>query len=328
MKKNQIGNLVTETKNPRTEKLDIMTSAEAVNAIMVEEKRAIQACLAAQEQLAKAVDLYVKTLQGKNRIVVTGSGCSGDYAQTDVLELEATFSQPSDGDPKTDSIFALHTQKGYYFNPDRDDLVDEWCQQIKTRDTSEDSLEQPLKDLDYINFKKNDLLIAITASGRSPSIVALAKEAKKRGGKVISLVMNHNTEIAKYSNITVEAVVGQPPLAGSGRTLAGTASKILITTLSTAAHAQLGGVYKNLMVNLNVKKWLDNSKFINRAIRIVEDITKLNFEDAEVFLKKADWNIKAACVMALKKVNLSEANTLLEKSCGKLRAVLDEKNSV
>lgn len=318
----EIGKLITEARNPRTMNLDQMTSKDAARVIMEEERRAVEACVAASDQLADAIDLYVETLKGPGRILQVGSGCSGDYVQTDVLELEATFGQRALG-YKDDKVMALHVQKGwYFFPPEGEKLIDDWAKEFKQRDTSEDSLTQPIQDLVDFNFGKDDLLIVISASGRSPYVVAMAKEAKKRGGRVISLVMNKDTEIKQYSDVIVEAVVGQPPLTGSGRTLAGTASKILMTTLSTAGHAQIGAVYSNLMVNLNVKKWLDNSKFIDRATRIIQDVTEVSYEDARAKLEASDWHIKTACVMIKKNLGREEAIKLLDQAQGVLRKVI------
>ena len=320
--KKAIGALGTEARNPRTMNLDTMSSKDQARIMMEEERRAVEACVNASDQLADAIDLYVETLKGPGRIIQVGSGCSGDYVQTDALELEATFGQRAQG-YKDDKVRALHVQKGwYFFPPESEKFIEDWAREFKERDISEDSLTQPVKDLEEVKFGKDDLLIVISASGRSPYVVEMAKEAKKRGGRVISLVMNYNTEIKQYSDVIVEAVVGQPPLTGSGRTLAGTASKILMTTLSTAAHAQAGAVYSNLMVNLNVKKWLDNSKFIDRAVRIIQDITGLEYDAARIKLEEADWNIKVACVMQLKKMNKIEAEKTLEASQGILRKII------
>ena len=323
MSKENIGSLKTEGRNPKTLNLDTLTTLEMVEIILKEEESVLPACLKASKQLSDAVDLYASVLKGKGRIIEAGSGCSGDYAHTDVLELAATFSQEAYGDIKKDKVMGLHIQKGWYVDTTRrSDLIDFWVNDIKSRDTSEDSLTQPAIDLENFNFGKDDLLVVVTASGRSPIILELAKEAKKRGGKVISLVMNYDTQIKEYSDVVVEAVVGKPPLTGSGRMLSGTASKVLITTLSTASHVKAGSVYSNLMVNLNVKNWVDNSKFVDRAARIIQTITEKSFEESHKLLKNSNWNIKAACVMAIKKVSFSDAKELLSKNGNNLRNII------
>ena len=323
MKKENIGSLKTEGRNPKTLNLDKLSSLEMVEIILKEESSVLPACLKASKQLSDAVDLYSNVLKGKGRIIEAGSGCSGDYAHTDVLELAATFSQEAYGDIKNDKVMGLHVQKGWYVDTTRrPELIEFWVNDIKSRDTSEDSLTQPAIDLDNFNFGKDDLIVLVTASGRSPIILELAKEAKKRGGKVISIVMNYDTQIKEYSDVVIEAVVGIPPLTGSGRMLSGSASKMLITTLSTAGHVKAGGAYSNLMVNLNVKNWQNNSKFVDRATRIIETITNKSFEESNKLLKGSDWNIKVACIMAVKGISCSEAVSLLEKNGNNLRNVI------
>ena len=177
---------------------------------------------------------------------------------------------------------------------------------------AEDDEEAGLEDFLGEDPSEQDALVAISASGRTPYVMAPLKKAKEMGLVTIGLTCNGDSEISEVAQVTIAPVVGPEAVTGSTRMKAGTAQKIVLNTLSTTVMIKIGKVYKNLMVDMLPT----NEKLQQRAIHIVAEATGITQEQAQEVLEAADFNIKAAIVMVQADCDLETAHSLLAQAEG------------
>ena len=182
-------------------------------------------------------------------------------------------------------------------------------------EADEDSRATGRSDLARLKPGKRDVVVGLTASGRTPYTVAAVKYANTRGATTLGVTCNRKTPLERAADIAIVVEVGPEVITGSTRMKAATAQKMVINMLSTGAMAQLGYVYGNLMVNVRLK----NSKLMERGIRIVRQATRLNRKQSIKALKKAGGSIAVAIVMAKRNVGRVEAEGLLARARGRVR---------
>jgi N-acetylmuramic acid 6-phosphate etherase len=186
-------------------------------------------------------------------------------------------------------------------------------------ETSEDSAELGASDMAARKTSKKDVVIGISASGRTPYTIAALRFARKKGAATIAVVCTTGSELAKVSELAIEAEVGPEVLAGSTRLKAGTAEKMICNMLTTGAMARLGYVYGNLMGNLQLK----NQKLIERGISIVQRVAKVDRPVALKALDAADSKVSLALVMLCAKAPKAEAVRRLKLSQGNIRQAIE-----
>jgi N-acetylmuramic acid 6-phosphate etherase len=183
---------------------------------------------------------------------------------------------------------------------------------------AEDDEQMVVNDLKYIKLNKNDVLVGISASGRTPYVVSGLKYANKLGCKTISIATSNNSVIGKIAQIKIEAVTGPETIVGSTRMKSGTAQKIILNMLSTGAMVKIGKVYGNLMVDVQPT----NLKLIARAHNLVKKITKANDDEVAKVMITTYNKVKPAIVMIKKHLTYSQAQKLLTKHHGLLKKCL------
>lgn len=183
---------------------------------------------------------------------------------------------------------------------------------------AEDNEEQGKDDLKAIQLSKKDIVIGISASGRTPYVKAALAFANEVGAVSVSLSCNTNSEMSKLSQYALEVPVGPEVLTGSTRLKSGTAQKLILNMISTMTMIGVGKVYDNLMVDLKPT----NQKLIQRSIRIIKDICDLNDEEAKLLYEKADQNIKTAVVMYLCDTTKDDAQNKLLKHNGVIKQAI------
>lgn len=179
---------------------------------------------------------------------------------------------------------------------------------------AEDSLTQAPLDLQTHNVTKKDVVIGIAASGRTPYVISALQYAKKLGCVTASISCNPESEISKYSDYPIEAVVGPEILTGSTRMKSGTAQKLILNMISTTAMIRLGKTYSNLMVDLQPT----NHKLIDRAIRIISEATNVSKDAAKTYYEKSDQQPKVAILMALCNIDKNTAEQQLSETKGRI----------
>ena len=292
--------LSTESQNPRSRGLDSMNTIEILKLMNEEDESVIKAIRESLNDIAKAVEVVVETLKNKGRIFYVGAGTSGRMAVADAAEIPPTFSVPL-------GVFIAIIAGG-----------DEALK--KPVEAAEDDKEAAIQELKNYDFSNRDIVVGISASGRTPYVLSAMEYAKSIGAKTICLVNNHNTPMSKVADVKIELNTGPEVLTGSTRLKAGTSQKIVLNMISTTAMVRLGKVYDNLMVDL----MLLNSKLVERAIGIISKATGASKEVAKEYLQKADMKPKLAIIMIKCQTSKAVAQKLLEKYDGHVgRAIKD-----
>jgi len=291
-------NLTTEIRNNRTSNLDQLSVDEFLN-IMNEEDQKV--ALAVREQIpmiSNVVQLVVEAFQNGGRLIYTGAGTSGRIGLLDAVECPPTFgTNPSE-------VIGLIAGGERAF--------------IKAVEGAEDSEELGKEDLFRISLTKNDIVIGIAASGRTPYVIGALKYANEIGAKTVAIACNKGSKIGEVALQKIEVDNGPEVLTGSTRLKAGTSQKLICNMISTASMIGIGKVYKNLMVDLQ----LTNSKLIDRAKRIIVEATGCDYETASNYLQKANNQTKVAIVMILTGMNYDEAMISLNKASGFISKVV------
>ncbi len=294
-----IGPLMTEARNPRSMFLDSLSTFEILWAMNREDRSVTLAVRRALPQIANAVDAIVDRLRKGGRLIYVGTGTSGRIGVLDAVECPPTFNTPPS---RVQGVIA----GGY-----------EAC--YRAVEASEDEVESGIRDLRRRKVTRQDVVVGIAASGRTPYTCGALRHARSVGAKTIAIVNNPDSEMKKIAHITIEALTGPEVIAGSTRLKAGTAQKMICNMLSTAAMVRLGAVYSNLMIQVHLK----NQKLVARGIKILQEITGVDHSTATRALEKAEQDLKAAAIMLKRRVNLSSAKRILGKSKGNLRKALE-----
>lgn len=289
----------TESRNTNSVKLDTMTSFEIVS-LMNEEDKSIASCVEKSlTDIAKLVEEVARAFENNGRLIYIGAGTSGRLGVLDASECPPTFSVDYE---KVIGLIAGGNSAMF-----------------KAVENSEDSELDVIGDLREIGLNQKDILVGITASGRTPYVASGLKYAKSLGVKTGSISCNSNAKVSEFTDYPIEVEVGPEVLTGSTRLKAGTATKMVLNMITTASMVLTGKVYKNYMVDLKAS----NNKLKLRARNIVIDVTGVTREEADKALRSCDWDVKLSIYSILTGKNFDQARLDLEKSDGFLRKALE-----
>lgn len=261
-----------------------------------EDIKAVQCIEPEIDKITKVIEYTSQALKNKNRIIYIGAGTSGRLGVLDAVECPPTFGVDYD------TVVGLIAGGDGAF--------------VKAKEGSEDSFLEAENDLKKINFIKDDILIGIAASGRTPYVIGAIEYAKSLGAHAFAVVATKNSEIKNHADITIEVVPGPEVLTGSTRLKAGTATKLVLNMISTISMKEMGKVYQNYMVDLK----LSNKKLYQRGINILRDITSCDEEMAIKVLEASNCHVKAGIVMILLGVDYETAINKLDNNNG----IIDE----
>ncbi|MCI0597248.1 MAG: N-acetylmuramic acid 6-phosphate etherase [candidate division Zixibacteria bacterium] len=291
---NQLKKLVTEKKNPRSRRIDRLPTLEVLKIINAEDRKVPTAVAQKLPQIARAVERYHQTYQKGGRIFYAGAGTSGRLGVLDASELPPTFG-------------ADHRRiKGL--------IAGGYRTLVRSREGVEDDSQAAVRDLKKERVGRKDLVIGISASRRTPYVAAALAFAKKKRARTIFISANPRPVVPIQADVNISVVVGPEVVAGSTRMKAGTAQKLVLNMISTAAMVKLGKTYGNVMVDLGGT----SEKLVERAKKTLIDLTGISYSKAEQSLKAADGHLKTALVMTIKGVSAKEAKYLLNRAEGKL----------
>lgn len=293
--KSDLRGLPTEQILPAAADLDRMSSLEIVRLMNAEDATVAAAVARALPQIARAIDAVVAGLRHGGRLIYVGAGTSGRIGALDASEIPPTFNT----DPRTVQYIMAGGPKA---------LAD-------STEASEDDTAPAIAEMKRRKPGKHDVVLGIASSGRTPFTIAAIEYAASRGARTIALTCNRNSPLERAADFAIVTEVGPEVLAGSSRMKAGTAHKMVLNMISTAAMTRLGYVYGNLMVNV----WTKNEKLVQRAIRIVEQATGADHAAAAHALKASGNRTPVAVVMLAAGVNRSQAAAALKKSKGHVR---------
>ena len=292
----------TEQSNPASASLDALSVEDAVALFAAENATVITAVANQNTAIAQAVRLVANAFNNDGRLIYVGAGTSGRLGVLDASECPPTFcSDPS-------QIVALIAGGDPALRHSIENVEDDPI-----------AGQQAIIDL-YVN--QNDVILGIAAGGTTPYVHGALIEAHDRNAKTIFLICTDPAHVQLPPGIPdlfIPILTGPEILTGSTRLKAGTATKLVLNTITTLAMVQIGKTYGNLMIDIDALK---NAKLLDRATRIITQLTNLSRPDAITLLEKAAGRVKHAIVMHHKKCNLFTADRLLHESAGKLRRVL------
>jgi N-acetylmuramic acid 6-phosphate etherase len=290
--------LHTEQLHPAATDLDCKSALEIARIINHEDATVGGAVGRALPQIARAIDLVAAALRKGGRLIYVGAGTSGRIAALDAAECPPTFNT----DPRSVQFLIAGGVKALG----------------APTEASEDDTKLAREEMAKKKPGKNDVVLGIASSGRTPFTVAAIEYARQRHAKTIALTCNRNSPLERAADFAIVTEVGPEVLAGSSRMKAGTAHKMVLNMISTGAMTRLGYVYGNLMVNV----WTKNEKLTQRAITILERATGADHETASRALKASGKRTPVALVMLAAGVPRAQAAAALKKSAGHVRKAI------
>ncbi len=296
--KENLGQLNTETIDPRYSQIDFLTTSELLK-LMNENDQGVSLSVAkVLPQIEQAILEITKRMSQGGRLIYVGAGTSGRLGVLDASECIPTFSIP-DG-----VVIGL--------------IAGGDAALRKGIEGAEDNRDGAIPELQNLKLAKLDTVVGIAASGRTPYAIGAMDFARSVGALSVALTCNPNSEMSRYADIAIEIDSGPEILAGSTRMKAGTAQKLVLNMISTVTMINLGKTFGNLMVDLQVT----NVKLKDRAIRIIQAATQVDAKRAEAALSAANNQVKGAIVMLLLQVSAPEAQTALESANSRVREAL------
>lgn len=262
--------LKTEIRNPKTTHIDKMDTLSMIKVMNEENMNAVKAVEAALDEIAVVCDKAAQSILSGGRIFYIGAGTSGRLGVLDAAECPPTFGVSKD------SVIGIIAGG-------------ERCM-TNAAEGEEDNEAAGMKDLEKYNITEKDTVIGISAAGGAAYVVGALKSAKKHGAYTASISSNYKTAIEKIADTAIVADTGAEVVTGSTRMKAGTAQKLILNMISTAAMIKTGKVYENMMINLKPS----NIKLKKRVIRIVCEILGCGEDSAEKLLEENEWNIRKA----------------------------------
>ena len=290
--------ILTERTNLTSIDLDTKSTYEIVKLFSEADKEPQKAVEKAIPEIVKAIDEITLRLKSNGRLFYIGTGTSGRIGVLDASELPPTFCT----------------------NPDlvQGIIAGGIPSLTRSSESLEDLPEIAISDLKDRNFSNRDVLIAITASGRTPYVFGALNYSKSINALTISISSVPESDSTIDNDIDIRLITGPEILAGSTRLKAGTATKMALNIISTSVMIKLGKVYGNRMIDLSVS----NDKLMDRAISILFDIGSVDKETAVQLLKKTNGSVKLSLLIALTGMDVVEAKQLLDDSKGNLRTAL------
>lgn len=288
----------TEQQNKNTINLDQMSVREALTVMNQEDKKVAKAIEKVLPEIEKAVHVIIEKFNVGGRLIYIGAGTSGRLGVLDAAECPPTF-----GAPKEQVVGIIAGGEKAF---------------TEAIEGSEDNIEMGKEDLEKIGLTKNDVVVGLAASGRTPYVIGALEYANSIQAPTVAIACTRESEIGKVANIAIEATPGPEVLTGSTRLKAGTTQKMILNMLSTISMVGIGKAYKNLMVDVQPS----NEKLISRAINIVMQATGVEEAVARKKMEESEGNVKAAILMILLDIDKETAEQKLVETKGHIRQSL------
>jgi N-acetylmuramic acid 6-phosphate etherase len=299
-----LGLLTTEAADPRFSTIDQLSVAELATLMNQTDATVPTAVAAALPQIVAAIEAANQRFSRGGRLIYAGSGTAGRLAVVDASECPPTFSTPPE------RVVAM--------------ISGGPAALVSPVEGAEDDEVAGAQDMIQLNIGPLDTMVGVTASGRTPYVLAAARQAKASGALTIGLSCNAAAALSGVVDYPIEVVVGPELITGSTRLKAGTAQKLVLNMISTIIMIQQGKTLGSYMVDLHAS----NHKLRERAIRMVEQLSGVDRQVAQAALIDCDWQVKAAIVVARLGVSPQEAVARLAAAGGRLRPVLSPEEGV
>jgi N-acetylmuramic acid 6-phosphate etherase len=292
--------LPTEAINPATLGIDKASAADIIELMLSDDRKMLAAVQREKPRIATGVEIIVESVRKGGRLIFVGAGTSGRLGIVESAEMPTTFGT------NPDMVHAVMAGGQNAF--------------LHTKEGAEDSYEDGARAITRLKPTKRDVVVGVSASGMTPFVRGGLTRARKAEAKIIFVTCDPRTELQTFVDLTIAPAVGPEVIAGSTRLKAGTATKLVLNMLTTAAMVRIGKTYGNLMVDQHT----GSEKARDRARRIIAMVTGLDDEQSDKLLVKARWNVKAAIVMQKTKGGYTQATARLRKAHDSVREAIGE----
>jgi len=292
--------LPTEQINPSTLAIDKLSAADIVDRMLNEDRKMLAAVQREKDRIAVGVEIVTQALRKAGRVIFVGAGTSGRLGVLESAEMPPTFGT---GPDLVQAIMAGGQSAV-----------------LRAREGVEDNYEEGARSINRLRPSAKDVVIGVSASGMTPFVRGALTRARRAGSKIIFVTCDPSTELQTFVDLTIAPAVGPEVIAGSTRLKAGTATKLVLNMLTTAAMIRIGKTYGNLMVDVQ----MGSEKLRDRARRIIVIVTGLDYEAADKLLRRAHWNVKAAIVMQKSKLSYNQAMARLRRAHDVVREAIGE----
>ncbi|NOT26621.1 MAG: N-acetylmuramic acid 6-phosphate etherase [Acidobacteria bacterium] len=292
--------LPTEAINPSSLDIDKLSPGDIVDLMINEDRKMLAAVQRERERIAVGVEMITASLRKGGRMIFVGAGTSGRLGILESAEMPPTFST----DPSLVQAVIAGGREATF----------------AAKEGVEDNYEEGARAITRLRPTKKDVVIGVSASGMTQFVRGGLTRARKAGARVIFVTCDPGTELQTFVDLTIAPGVGAEVIAGSTRLKAGTATKIVLNMLTTGAMVRIGKTYGNLMVDVQT----GSEKRKDRARRIVNIVTGLEYDEVDSLMKRAHWNVKAAIVMQRTGLPYAKAIARLRKAHDSMREALGE----
>lgn len=290
---------LTEQRNPRSTRIDALSTQEIVDLVNAEDRMVAAAVGEERQQIARAIDLVVECLRRGGRLIYVGAGTSGRLGVLDASEMPPTY--------RTDPEMVQGIMAGGY------EAL------LRAQEGAEDHPEDGARAIEDRQVGPDDFVLGIAASGTTPFVHGALQRARDLGARTGFLLCTYPSEkLLRAHDVVIAPLVGPEVITGSTRMKAGTATKMVLNTISTAAMVKTGKVYGNLMVDLKAT----NAKLVRRALALTVRASGASEADAQAALSACDHHVKTALVMLKRGIGADEARTLLDAVDGSVSRAL------
>jgi N-acetylmuramic acid 6-phosphate etherase len=290
--------LPTEAVNPASREIDRLPLPDIVDVMVRDHRSVLRSVHREKSRIARAAAIVAQQLQDGGRLVLVGAGTSGRLGFLEAAEMPPTFGV------SPDAVVALIAGGPRAI--------------FRAVEGAEDDADAGARAIARLRPTKNDVIVGISASGMTPFVRGVVARAQRAGARIVGVTCDPGSELNGFADVMITLVVGPEVIAGSTRMKAGTATKIALNMMTTAAMIRIGKTYGNLMVDVRPT----NDKLRDRARRIVADATGLDRVKAGALLTRAQWNVKAAIVMHKTRLPRAKALARLRASHDSVREAL------
>jgi N-acetylmuramic acid 6-phosphate etherase len=292
--------LPTEQINPSTLAIDKLSPTDIVDRMMSEDRKMLAAVQREKDRIAVGVEIITQALRKNGRVIFVGAGTSGRLGVLESAEMPPTFGT----EPDLVQAIMAGGQNAV----------------VRAREGVEDNYEEGARSINRLRPTTKDVVIGVSASGMTPFVRGALTRARRAGSKIIFVTCDPRTELQTFVDLTIAPAVGPEVIAGSTRLKAGTATKLVLNMLTTAAMVRIGKTYGNLMVDVQ----MGSEKLRDRARRIIVIVTGLDYDEADKLLRRAHWNVKAAIVIQKSGLTYTQAVRRLRRAHDFVRDAIGE----
>src|SRR5918996_373990 len=292
--------LPTEQINPASLAIDKTPVRDIIDMMINEDRKVIDAVRKEREKIAHGIEIITQALRKGGRVIFVGAGTSGRLGVVEASEMPPTFGTS----PSLVQAIMAGGQEAVF----------------RAKEGVEDNFEEGARSIARLRLTRRDVVVGVSASGMTPFVRGGLTRARKSGAKIIFVTCWPGSELQNFVDLQIAPAVGPELIAGSTRLKAGTATKMVLNMLTTISMIKVGKTYGNLMVDVQT----GSEKLKDRARRILSIVTGLTYDEADVLLRRAKWNVKAAIVMQKAGLTLTQALSRLRKADDSIREAIGE----